>query len=170
MLLPPDLTQLLAAFAAEGVRYLIIGGHAVSVHGRPRSTKDVDLWLASDADNRARACRALARFGVPAPIIDGFARSAPDEITWFGRAPCRVDLLQAIPGVAFDDAWQRRVVLDHEGHSVTVIGFDDLVANKRAVDRAVDRRDVAALLRLRDRAERSARAEPSPPKRKARRP
>jgi hypothetical protein len=65
MNIPPDLIELFSAFAGAGARYLLVGGHAVSAHGKPRSTKDVDLWLAPNADNIQRACKALRAFGVP---------------------------------------------------------------------------------------------------------
>jgi hypothetical protein len=57
---PPDLVAVLAAFGAERVRYLVVGGHAVGVHARPRSTRDLDLWLDHSSANVARACRALS--------------------------------------------------------------------------------------------------------------
>jgi hypothetical protein len=61
-----DLVGILSVFADSGVRYLMIGGHAVSLHARPRTTKDLDLWLDAAPENIERACAALARFGVPA--------------------------------------------------------------------------------------------------------
>ena len=63
MRLPRDLVEMLGAFAKHGVRYLVIGGHAVSLHARPRSTKDLDLLLDATPANIARACSALLSFG-----------------------------------------------------------------------------------------------------------
>jgi hypothetical protein len=138
---------MLSAFAEERVRYLVVGGHAVGVHARPRTTKDLDLWLDAEPENIARACVALRSFGVPAPIIDDLATAAPDEIVWMGRAPARVDLLLKLAGVDFEAAWSRRVDLVVEGVEIQVIGRDDLLTNKRAVDRPQDRRDVRAIER-----------------------
>ena len=78
--LPRDLNELFSAFGAEGVRYLLVGGHAVSAHGRPRSTKDVDLWLGPEHADIQRACRALANFGAPKDIVEALRRAGPDEI------------------------------------------------------------------------------------------
>src|SRR5262249_13205867 len=99
MSLPRDLIEMLSAFTAAGVRYLVIGGHAVSLHARPRSTKDLDLWLDAARDNIERACTALLGFGVPADIVADLRAARPDEIVWMGRVPARVDFLQEIPGV-----------------------------------------------------------------------
>lgn len=147
MNIPPDLIEMFSEFAGAGVRYLLVGGHAVSAHGKPRSTKDVDLWLAPDADNIERACDALHAFGVPPEIIAALRGAGVDDIVWLGRAPTRIDLLQRLPGVEFETAWRRRVVLELDGVSISVIGKEDLIRNKRSVGRAQDLRDVKALLR-----------------------
>jgi hypothetical protein len=142
---PPDLIELLSAFAAADVRYLLVGGHAVAAHGQPRSTKDIDLWLAPGVENIGRACNALAGFGVPADLVRALREASPDEIVWLGRAPTRIDLLQSIPAVEFEDAWPRRLVIDLNGVTVPVLGKEDLIRNKQAVGRPQDRRDVRLL-------------------------
>jgi predicted nucleotidyltransferase len=145
MKLPPDLAAMLSAFADEGVRYLIVGGHAVGLHARPRTTKDLDVWLDAAAKNIALACRALRTFGVPSPLVEELRSASPDEIVWLGRPPARIDLLLSIPAVDFQSAWSRRVDVDLDGVQVHVIGRGDLIANKRAVGRPSDKRDVRAL-------------------------
>jgi hypothetical protein len=90
MEIPQDLISLFSEFAEGGVRYLVVGGHAVAAHGRPRSTKDVDIWLDSTPDNIARTCEALLRFGVPGQIVDALRTASVDEIVWLGRAPLRI--------------------------------------------------------------------------------
>jgi hypothetical protein len=152
MSLPPDLVEMLSAFEGAGVRYLVIGGHAVSLHARPRSTKDLDLWLDAAPENIGRACAALLRFGVPEAIVADLRTARPDEIVWMGRIPARIDFLQTVPGLAFDAAWARHVTADVAGVPVQFIGRDDLLVNKRTVGRPQDLRDVRAL-------ERAAKAE-----------
>jgi hypothetical protein len=147
MKLPRDLVAMLVGFADAGVRYLIVGGHAVGVHARPRTTKDLDVWLDARPENIARACDALRGFGARESIVRDLRAASPDEIVWLGRAPARVDLLLGLPGVEFTSAWPRRVDVELEGLCVHVIGRDDLVANKRAVGRPQDRRDVRAIER-----------------------
>jgi hypothetical protein len=147
MSLPPDLVEMLSVFADCGVRYLVIGGYAVSLHSRPRSTKDLDLWLDPARDNIERTCEALGRFGVPPEIVAELRVARSDEIVWMGRVPARIDFLQSIPGVEFEAAWGRRTTAEIEGAVVTFIGREDLIANKRAVGRPQDVRDVRALER-----------------------
>lgn len=145
--LPPDLTDLFLAFADAKVRYLLVGGHAVAAHGRPRSTKDVDLWLAPTADNIERACKGLTAFGVPAGIVEALRAAKPSDIVWLGRSPIRVDLLQSLPGIEFEEVWPRRVTVQVEGIAIPVIGKADLIRNKQVVGRPQDLRDVRALSR-----------------------
>jgi hypothetical protein len=98
MSLPPDLVEMLGAFEDAGVRYLIIGGHAVSLHARPRTTKDLDVWLDARPENVQKACSALRDFGVPAEIVEALRTAGPDDIVWLGRVrrgwtSCRQDRL-----------------------------------------------------------------------------
>jgi Nucleotidyltransferase of unknown function (DUF6036) len=145
MHLPRDSIDLFSAFGAAGVRYLLVGGHAVAAHGRPRSTKDVDLWLAKEPENIERACRALIAFGAPRDIVDALRGAGPNDIVWLGRAPTRIDLLQSLAGVEFEAAWRRKIAVDLAGVQIFVIGKQDLIRNKQTVGRPQDRRDVRSL-------------------------
>ncbi len=147
MSLPRDLVELLLAFGDAEVRYLVIGGHAVSLHARPRSTKDLDIWLDADRENIDRVCGALQSFGVPTELVDQLRTADPDEIVWMGRVPARIDFLQTLVGVDFVTAWQRRVMATIDGVRVNFIAREDLIANKKAAGRPQDLRDVRALER-----------------------
>lgn len=147
MSLPHDLVELLLAFGDAEVRYLVIGGHAVSLHARPRSTKDLDIWLDANRSNIEQACKALQAFGVPMELIDQLRAARPDEIVWMGRMPARIDFLQTLVGVDFITAWQRRVVATIDSVRVNFISREDLIANKKAAGRPQDLRDVRALER-----------------------
>src|SRR4051794_25835516 len=125
MSLPPDLVEMLSVFAEAGVRYLVIGGHAVSMHARPRTTKDLDLWLDATPENIGRACAALLRFCVPAGIVADLRAARADEIVWMGRIPARIDFLQTALGLDFEASWERRVTADIAGVAVHFIARDD---------------------------------------------
>ncbi len=146
-----DFKDLLAALDRAKAQYLVVGGHAVGVHTRPRATKDLDIWIGEDAENRRRVALALRSFGAPEAICRSLEEASPDDIVWFGRAPNRVDFLQRLPGVAFEEAFSRATRTHAFGLRVPVISIDDLIANKRAVGREQDLRDVRALERARER-------------------
>lgn len=133
-----DFADLLAAFGQHGVRYLLIGGYAIALHGRPRYTKDLDLWLQSSPDNLTRAIAALEDFGAPESVIDDLRASSPSDVVWFGVPPVRVDLLQRIGAFEFDDVWPGRATMELAGVQVEVIGLAQLIAVKRDAGRPLD--------------------------------
>lgn len=113
MSLFPDLIDLFQVFDAEGVEYLLVGGHAVALHGRPRFTKDADLWVRDTPDNFERLARALDAFGAPPGLAAKLASAAPEDVVWMGFPPTGIDLVKWVPGGDFDEAWA-----DHETRSV----------------------------------------------------
>jgi hypothetical protein len=141
----PDFRDLIGAFAAADVRYLLVGGYAVGFHGRPRFTKDLDLWVDDSDENLRRLEIALVRFGAPTGLVDELRCADPLDVVWMGRPPTRVDLVKAIPGVTFADAFTRRTTFEWQDVSVAVIGRDDLIAAKRASGRDQDLLDLKLL-------------------------
>lgn len=145
MNLTKDLKDILRAFNANAVKYLIVGGHAFGVHAEPRTTKDLDLFIRSDAENATAVFRALAQFG--APIAGMSPKDFADGTTFqIGQSPERIDILQKIDGVTFDEAWAHRVAGMIEGEiPAAVISRDDLIRNKLASGREQDLLDVKVL-------------------------
>ncbi|HEV2174828.1 MAG TPA: DUF6036 family nucleotidyltransferase, partial [Nitrospira sp.] len=140
-----DLKELLSAFNKHGVKYLVVGGYAFGVHAEPRATKDLDLLIRSDEVNSAAVYRALSQYGAP---LDGLSpRDFMDGSTFqIGQPPARVDLLQRIDGLTFDEAWQHRIegLIDEEV-KVNVISRNDLIRNKLASGREQDLLDAKKL-------------------------
>lgn len=145
MALPSDLIDLLAEFAEARVDYLLVGGHAVAVHGRPRFTKDADVWIGPSAENVSRAVSALARFGAPQSVLDALPIAAPLDVVWMGNPPARIDLMKGVPGGDFDVCFARRLEIADGGVQVSVVGLDDLVRLKEASGRAQDLEDARTL-------------------------
>lgn len=142
-----DFLDLLTALNAADARYLLVGGHAVGLHGRPRATKDFDLWVEASPDNAKRVIEALQAFG--APLGDAGEADFAQEGTGFrmGSPPFRIEVLTTISGVSFAEAWQRRQTHSLDGVRCHVIGLTDLLANKRAAGRPQDLADVDVLER-----------------------
>ncbi len=108
MELSPDLTDLLREFSAVGVRFLVVGAHAVAYHAEPRYTKDLDLWVEPTAENAARVWQALVRFGAPLRHMRREDFANPALVYQLGIEPNRVDIMMGIDGVTFPPAWKRR--------------------------------------------------------------
>jgi hypothetical protein len=138
MFVNSDFTDLLRLFSDNGVRYLVIGGYAVIQHAEPRFTKDLDLWISTDASNAAAVYDALREFGAP---LSGMTAADFAEEGYFyqmGVPPVRVDILMGIPGLLFEEAWQRRLEIDFDGLLVAFISRQDLITSKVASGRPQD--------------------------------
>ena len=140
----PHYKELLRLVNEFEVEYLIVGGFAVMKYGEPRYTKDLDVWVHNSAKNTARVVQALNKFGAPLDH-DGITPETFTEkqvVYQIGVAPVRIDILTEITGVNFADAWSKRVPSTFFGVPVHFISFEDLVANKQALGRSSDLRDL----------------------------
>ena len=147
----PDVQALVETLASR-VRFLLVGGEAVIYHGYPRLTGDVDFWYEQTADNAARLFAALRQFwdGRIPGVAAEHELLEPKVVVQFGRPPHRVDLISAIDGVTFEEAWPHRVdeslePADGPRIPLPVIGLADLLKNKRASGRHRDLDDVEHL-------------------------
>jgi hypothetical protein len=143
-----DWTDALAALAVERARFLVVGAHALAVHGVPRATQDLDIWVDPSAENAARVWNALAAFGAPLDDlgirIEDF--STEGNVIQLGVPPRRIDVLTAVSGLdSFAAAWNTRVERTFQGQRVPFIGREALIANKRAAGRLRDLADIEAL-------------------------
>ena len=145
---PPDFKELLSVFNSRKIRYLLIGGYAVSLHAQPRATKDLDLLVSPDAENVRALYAGLAEFGAPLEGVTPEDFMEPDTFFRMGAPPLMVDILPAIQGVDFETAWGRRAEIEidpESGLKAAVISRSDLIAAKLAAARPQDMIDVAAL-------------------------
>ncbi|MFA6034511.1 MAG: hypothetical protein WC889_16555 [Myxococcota bacterium] len=140
-----DFLDLLRLFSGGGVKYLLVGGYALAVHGRPRATGDMDLWVEPSAGNAGAVYRALAGFGAPLQGITADDLSLPGVVFQIGLSPRRIDVITSIDGVTFEGAWPNRVAVELDGVTVNVIGRSDLLKNKRSTGRLQDLADVEML-------------------------
>ena len=146
----PDFLDLLRALLDAEARFLVVGGYALGVHGRPRATKDLDVWVEASVDNAPRVMRALREFGAPLMGLTLHDLRQPGVGLQIGIEPGRIDILTEITGVQFEEAWPHRLETafgDGEIHCC-VIGLEHLIRNKKAAARPQDIVDVATLERL----------------------
>jgi hypothetical protein len=144
-MMPEDLKELLRAFNDHAVKYLIVGGYAFGVHAEPRATKDLDIFIRSDEENSKAVFRALAQYG--APLGDLTPSDFMDGTTFqIGQPPTRIDILQHIDGITFNEAWENRIEGLVDGRiKAAVISRGDLIRNKLAAGREQDILDVKKL-------------------------
>jgi hypothetical protein len=141
----PDFVDLLRAFVAADVRFLIVGAYALAVHGRPRATGDLDVWVEATAENAARVMRALHAFGAPTAQVAESDFAVPGVTYQIGVPPGRIDVLTDLTGLTFAEAWPDRVRQPFGDVEVAFIGREAFVRNKRAIGRHKDLGDIESL-------------------------
>lgn len=142
-----DFRDLLVELVRADARFLIVGAHALGVHGVSRATVDLDIWIEPSPDNATRVWAALAAFGAPLETLEiheaDFTR--PDTVAQFGLPPYRIDILTGVSGVSFEEAWNERVEDLFEDVRVPFLGRAALIRNKRASGRKRDLADLESL-------------------------
>lgn len=140
-----DFEELFAFLDAHEVRFLVVGGYAFAFHAKPRYTKDLDILIDSTPDNAQRILQALDDFGFGSLGLKIEDLTTPGNIIQLGHPPSRIDFLNSLKKVSFEEAWEHRVQGNFSGQEVFYIGLEDLIRNKQAVGRPQDRADVAIL-------------------------
>lgn len=138
---------MLAALQREGAAFLIVGAHALAVHGVVRTTGDLDIWVRPDPENAQRVWRALAAFGAPMEAMGLTLQDLgkPGTVYQIGLPPKRIDILTEISGVEFDEAWHSKVLQEADGLTVPFLGRRALLRNKQASGRTKDLADLELL-------------------------
>ena len=149
MMLNEDYKEMLQFLADEKVKFLLVGAYALAVHGYPRATMDIDIWVMPSTENAQAVLRALDRFGAPLHGLTTADLQKDDTIFQIGVAPRRIDIITGASGLDFAEAFANSSVIDIEGLDVHIPSLDDLIRNKKASGRTKDLADVEALEMLR---------------------
>jgi hypothetical protein len=144
--LQADLKEFIALLNSHHVDYIVVGGHAVAFHGHPRYTGDIDFFIRATPQNAQRVLEVLDAFGFGDLGITERDLIEPGRIVQLGHPPNRIDILASISGVDFGTAWDTRVPTQMDDQPVSLLGWDELLRNKRAAGRQKDRTDVEKLL------------------------
>ncbi|MCD4655423.1 hypothetical protein K8T06_15995 [bacterium] len=139
-----DFREFLKLLNSNKISYLLIGGYAVAYHGYPRTTNDMDIWIAVTPDNIRRVISTLRQFGFDSPqLVPELFQD--DKVLRMGLPPIRIKLLTSISGVRFEDCFKRRIQDNMDGVDVSLISLDDLKLNKKASGRYKDLNDLENL-------------------------
>jgi hypothetical protein len=144
MKLQKDLREFIGLLNSTKIKYLLVGGHAVAHHGFPRFTGDIDFFIGGTRENLELVQVVLRDFGFPS-LGQGLLESSPGTLIQLGRPPNRIDLLTAIDGVNFDEAWATKEVALLDDLEVPLISKTLLILNKKATGRPKDFEDVRQL-------------------------
>jgi hypothetical protein len=140
-----DFHKFVESLEKSEVKYLIVGGYAVGIHGHPRFTGDMDIWIEVSDENAERVVSAVQLFGFASLGLKKEDFLLEGNLIQIGQPLLRIDLLTQIDGVAFDDCYSRRKTLNVAGLKFELIGYQDLLKIKESSNRPKDRQDVESL-------------------------
>jgi hypothetical protein len=142
MILPPEFRRLLSSLNSNEVEYLVVGGYTVIHHGYVRTTGDIDIWIAANAENARKLEMAIRSFGFNPPWLKSELFLKLGSVLRIGEEPLKFEIINEIDGVWFRDCYARRITAEIEGLPVSIISLSDLKVNKRASGRNKDLADL----------------------------
>jgi len=146
-MLNEDYREMLQFLLEEKAEFILVGAYALGVHGYPRATGDIDIWVKADEKNSRKTYRSLARFGAPLDQIDINDLANEGVVYQIGVAPRRIDIITKIDGVTYDEADEDKMVVEVEGLKLPVLSLEKLIKNKLSTGRERDALDAKFLMK-----------------------
>ncbi len=140
-----DFKEFIELLNANNVQYLVVGGYAVALHGYPRYTKDLDIWIRMTKKNAEKLVKALSQFGFQSLGLTISDFLEKDTIIQLGYPPRRIDILTTIPGVSFGKCYKSREIVNIDDIDVNFINLSNLILNKKSTGRPQDLADLERL-------------------------
>lgn len=137
-----DFKEFIELLSKHKAEYLIVGGYAVGVHGHPRYTGDLDVWLNPSPENAELILKCVIEFGFSSYGLSQSDFTKPGNVIQLGYPPLRIDLLTEIDGVTFDECYKNRKEVIIGDLKVNFIGYKDLLKNKKESGRPRDIDDI----------------------------
>lgn len=142
-----DFRDFLSALNDQEVKYILVGGFSVILHGYSRTTGDMDIWVERTANNYARIKKAFHQFGMP--VFDMTEQNFMSHPNWdvfsFGNPPVAIDIMVKVKGLDFETCYQKSVVFEDVDLRIRTIHKNDLIEAKRVAGRSKDLNDLENL-------------------------
>lgn len=142
-----DFRDFIQALNNNDVRYILVGGFSVILHGYSRTTGDLDIWVDRTEENYHNIKNAFNEFGMP--VFDMTPENFLSHPTWdvftFGIPPSAIDIMVAVRGLSFDDCYKKAILFDEDDLHIRTIHVKDLKIAKIAAGRSKDLNDLENL-------------------------
>jgi len=145
MIFEDDFIDFIELLNLHKVEYMVVGAHALAFHGRPRHTGDLDIWIKPSFENAEKMVVVLKDFGFDSLGLEKEDFLKENYVTQLGYPPLRIDILNSISGVNFDEAYKGKIIGQYEDLDISFINISDFIANKLATGRVKDLGDIDAL-------------------------
>jgi hypothetical protein len=144
-MLSKDFKEFIELLNLHNVKYLVVGGYAVAIHGYPRYTKDLDVWIELSSENADNLLKSLEEFGFGSLGLKHEDFLETEQIIQLGYPPNRIDILTTLKAIKFEDCYRAKVQVDIQGLKINFIDLESLKKNKRATGRPQDLADAENL-------------------------
>lgn len=149
MILEKDFEDFLQLLNKHKVDYMVVGGYALALHGKPRHTGDLDIWIDISEKNAARLVKVIKEFGMGSLGLSKEDFLKEGYISQIGYPPLRIDILNSIDGVSFNEASKEMQTIQTEDNlTIKYIGLNDFLTNKKASGRKQDLADIKEIKKL----------------------
>jgi len=143
-----DFRDFIAALNNKQVKYILVGGYSVILHGYPRTTGDMDIWVERTEENYVKIKKAFHQFGMP--VFDMTKENFISHPNWdvftFGTPPVAIDLMVQLKGLDFNSAYENAVLFEDDELFIRTIHKNDLIIAKQSANRPKDQDDLANLI------------------------
>ncbi|HQS24364.1 MAG: hypothetical protein B7Y11_05990 [Sphingobacteriia bacterium 24-36-13] len=142
-----DFRDFISALNNQSVKYILVGGYSVILHGYPRTTGDMDIWVERTSENYQKIKNAFQQFGMPVfdMTLDNFLSHPNWDVFTFGTPPVAIDLMVQVEGLDFALAYDKSIYFEDDGLSIRTIHKTDLIQTKQVVNRPKDQDDLLNL-------------------------
>ena len=148
MTLAQDFEDFIKLLHRHQVDYMVVGGYALAFHGKPRHTGDLDIWINSSEANAEKLVNAIHEFGLASLGLTKNDFIQEGYVTQIGYPPLRIDILNTIDGVKFEEAFLNKLQVDVNGTGINYIGLKDFIDNKTASGRSQDIADLKEIKKI----------------------
>lgn len=147
-----DLLYFFRTLQEHHVKYILVGGYAVNFHGYPRYTGDIDLWLKDTKENRQQLRKVFINCEMgDFPMIETM-EFVPGWTEFHLNNSLVLDILTEMKGLeayTFDECLQMASVAEIDHVQVPFLHLNQLIENKKVINRGKDQIDVIALESIR---------------------
>jgi hypothetical protein len=142
-----DFRDFIKTFNDFNVRYILVGGYSVILHGYSRTTGDMDIWVDKTSENYQKIKSAFLSFGMPVFDMteENFLNHPDWEVFTFGMPPSSIDVMIDVKGMNFDDCYKNAVFFEEDGLPIRTIHLNNLINAKKASGRPKDLDDLENL-------------------------
>jgi hypothetical protein len=142
-----DFQDFISALNNNEVKYILVGGYSVILHGYSRTTGDLDIWVNKEKENYSKLVRAFKEFKMSVFDMtkDNFLKNPELNVFTFGRPPSSIDIMTDVKGLNFDETYKTSQIVEVEDLKVCLISLNQLLKAKRAAGRHKDLDDIENL-------------------------